>query len=328
VSPRARVVLTVAVAGAVAVAATLALGAITRPSEGGSRATQAAPACPRRLPLQLDLGVRQDAEAVALRRAQGAYARGEIAVAERLFRRYDSVSARVGEAVASWPRGTVVTLRRLAEEHPRSGVVRLHLGLALACSGRTRAAEAQWRAAERVDPDSSVAIAAEDLLHPPPEFARGLPTFVPNFRPPSVIASLPPERQLVVLARRARGRNVRAKLLYGVALQRLGRPVSAEHVYAAAARLAPDDPEARVAMAVGLFDKDAPARAFARLGPLTKRFPRAATVRFHLGLLLLWLGQVDEGERQLVLARALAPASIVGREASSYLVRLGGNGTT
>ena len=80
-------------------------------------------------------------------------------------------------------------------------------------------------------------------------------------------------QQLAALARGGRARRRHAKLLYGTALQRLGRPVSAEREFAAAARLAPDDPDARVAAAVGRFDKANPARAFCRLGPLTRRLP-------------------------------------------------------
>src|SRR5438270_362007 len=129
------------------------------------------------------------------------------------------------------------------------------------------------------------------------------------------------------LARRARARAAHAKLLYGVALQRLGRSVSAEREFRAAAALAPRDPEARVAAAVGLFVKSNPSRAFSRLGPLVRTFPRAATVRFHLGLLLLWLGRVDEAKRQLALARADAPRSVLGKEANSFLIRLKGIGT-
>ena len=74
--------------------------------------------------------------------------------------------------------------------------------------------------------------------------------------------------------------------------------------------------------AVGLFDKDAPARAFGRLGPLAGTFPHAVTVRFHLGLLLLWLGQVDQAKKQLELARADAPSSALGHQAQLLLVRL------
>ena len=78
---------------------------------------------------------------------------------------------------------------------------------------------------------------------------------------------------------------------------------------------------------MGLFDKSNPARAFSHLGPLVRTFPRAATVRFHLGLLLLWLGRVDEAKRQLALARADAPGSLLGREANGFLIRLKGIGT-
>ena len=57
------------------------------------------------------------------------------------------------------------------------------------------------------------------------------------------------------------------KLLYGAALLRLGRTVSAEREFAAAAALAPHDADAQVAAAVGRFDKANPSLAFSRLGP-------------------------------------------------------------
>ncbi|HJU48828.1 MAG TPA: hypothetical protein VJ689_11870, partial [Gaiellaceae bacterium] len=82
---------------------------------------------------------------------------------------------------------------------------------------------------------------------------------------------------------------------------------------------APRDAEAQVAAAVGRFDKARPAEAFSRLGPLTRRFPRAATVRFHLGLLLLWSGEVKEAKRQLQLAQSVEAESPLAREAARYL---------
>ncbi|MDX6493174.1 MAG: Tetratricopeptide repeat, partial [Gaiellaceae bacterium] len=118
-----------------------------------------------------------------------------------------------------------------------------------------------------------------------------------------------------------------AKLLYGVALQRVERPVSAERQFAAAAALAPGNPEAQVAAAVGRFDKDDPSAAFSRLGPLSKRFPRAPTVRFHLGLLLLWLNDLPDARKQLRLARAQGPGTPLGQEANRFLVRLSSIGT-
>jgi hypothetical protein len=81
--------------------------------------------------------------------------------------------------------------------------------------------------------------------------------------------------------------------------------------------------EALVADAVGRFDKAHPERAFSKLGPLTRRFPRAATVRFHLGVLLLWLGELEEARQQLnAVARDSRTRSVLAREANRLLTRL------
>ena len=77
-----------------------------------------------------------------------------------------------------------------------------------------------------------------------------------------------------------------------------------------------------MAAAVGRYRKDAPERAFSRLGPLSRRFPQAATVRFHLGLCLLWLGRLGDAKRQLLLARSASPGSEIAREANRFLARL------
>jgi Flp pilus assembly protein TadD len=110
-----------------------------------------------------------------------------------------------------------------------------------------------------------------------------------------------------------------ALLLYGVGLQRVGRQLSAERAFARAARRYPNQPEARVADAVGRFDKDAPERAFGRLGPLTRVFPNEPTVRFHLGILLLWTGRIAAAERQFRIASHTQPGSPLAREAERYL---------
>src|ERR671934_11997 len=128
---------------------------------------------------------------------------------------------------------------------------------------------------------------------------------------------------VAVVAAAAAGGTVAATVLIGVALQRLERPVSAERQYAAAAALAPNEPEAQVAAAVGLFDKERPSLAFSRLGPLSKTFPHAQTVRFHLGLLLLWIGQVDQAKQELRLVRAEGPKTLLGSQANALLARLG-----
>jgi tetratricopeptide (TPR) repeat protein len=323
VSSRGRVIVLVAVAATAAAGATVGATILTSEgkdgSGGGKPAVTLRPGAP---PLLLDLGVRTDPEARALRRALVLYGRGRRRPAGRIFMHYDSLGARVGAALAAWPRGRA-RLESLAEEHPTSSLVQLHEGLALYWAGRTVAARAAWRRAKQAVPDSSYAVRAGDLLHPELPIP-GLPFFVPSFRSPQQLSRLSPPRQLALLAARARSGGAHDMLLYGAALQKLGRPLSAERQFRTAAALAPRDPDAQVAAAVGLFDKDSPQRAFARLGPLIRTFPRAPTVRFHLGVLLLWLGRVDEAKRQLRLAHGEAPKSRLGAEARRFLYRLEG----
>jgi tetratricopeptide (TPR) repeat protein len=269
-------------------------------------------------PVLLDLGVRTDSEARALRRAARMHSSGRRARARELFAQHDSLQAETGEAIAAWPDGTLIRLGELAVLNPRSGAVQFHLGLARFWSGDTNGAVEAWRAARARDPDSAFAVRAGDLLFR--RFPPGLPTFVPSFRGPQSVRTLEPPKQLAALERMARRPDARAKVLYGVALQRLDRPVSARAQFSAAATLAPSSPDAQVAAAIGRFDKEHPERAFSRLGPLTRRFPRAATVRFHLGLLLLWLGDVDEAKRQLTRATRLGPP--ISGEAKRLLDRL------
>ena len=108
-----------------------------------------------------------------------------------------------------------------------------------------------------------------------------------------------------------------------MALQRLGRQLSAARVFAAAARARRrTNVEAQVAAAVGRFDKARPAEAFSRLGPLTRRFPDRPTVRFHLGLLLLWSGEVKEAKRSWRGRRGVEPGSPLAARGERYLDEL------
>ena len=209
----------------------------------------------------------------------------------------------VREALRAWPEGTARRLRILAARYPGSALVRLELGLALAFAGQNADAQRAWRDAERAQPDSPSAVHAADLRHPntPP----GLPPFVPSFG-------------------RAKTR-AQVDLLRGAAYQQSGRPVSAEREFAAAARAAPDDPEALTAAAVGLYSKESTAAAFSRLGPLARRFPHAQTVRFHLGLLLIYFGDVRRARRELALAEAEGPRTRLGNKAH-ILLRAGQKG--
>jgi len=276
-------------------------------------------------PLSLALGDRTDREARELDRAQRLYAGKHYSQAATIFNRYQSLEAQVGTALAAWPSGTIDRLEVLQAANRRSALVALHLGLAYYWDRRDDDAFAEWRSAARQQPDTPYAVRAEDFLHP--RYAPGLPRFVPSFQPPLRIRALPGPQQVVALRADAARGGAHAKILYGTALQQLGRPLSAERQFAAAARLAPDDPDARVADAVGRFDKANPARAFGKLGPLTRVFPKAQTVRFHLGLLLLWAAQVKEARTQLQQAQREDPHSLLGKQATQYLAALGRIGT-
>ena len=323
-SPRTRVIVVVVAVAALAAGGAVALALLTASHKGGvAQPLQPLTGTP---PLVLDLGVRVDPEARALRRAERLYAQKHRAAAGRIFDRYSSPAARIGAAFAGWPDTSLAKIEHLALERRRDSLVFLHLGYANLWAGRTKEATAAWREAAQAQPDSASAQRADDALHP--NFPPGQPFFTPSFPPPLGLAVLSPPAQLASLKREANRPNVHAKLLYGLALQRLGHRLSARREYDAAVSLAPKDPEALVAAAVSRFDKSSPVGAFSRLGPLTQRFPKAATVRFHLGLLLLWLarsqpGSVTEGKRQLRLARAAEPGSPIAREANRLLVRLG-----
>jgi tetratricopeptide (TPR) repeat protein len=194
------------------------------------------------------------------------------------------------------------------------------VGLARFWAG-TGGALSAWREARDVEPDTPYAVRADDLIHSD-RFAPGLPVFVPSF--PYSIEGGTPAAQLEAL--RA-DRTAHGRILLGVALQRLGRPVSARRAFAEALRRAPGSVDALVADAVGRYDKSNPAAAFSRLGPLTRRFPGAATVRFHLGVLLLWQRDVKEATRQLKLAQRSEPGSRIAGEAGRYLAELAKVGT-
>ena len=276
-------------------------------------------------PLALDFGLRTDTEARALERAETLYNNKKQKEAAPIFARYHSLEAEIGSAFAAWPADTVRRLQTLAAEHPRSSLIALHLGFALYWSRRDPEAVTAWRAAAKLQPDTPYAVRAGDFLHP--RMGPELPVFVPSFDAPARIRLLSPARQVAVLQQAARSDGADAKILYGVALQRLYHPVSAERQFAAAAREAPNDPEARVAEAVGLFSKDNPSLALSRLGPLVRVFPHAQTVRFHLGLLLLWLREVPKAREELQKARAEGPGTPLGKQASAYLSALEQAGT-
>jgi hypothetical protein len=212
--------------------------------------------------------------------------------------------AAVRAAFAEWPRGTVDRLEVLSLRRPRDPVVQFNFGLALDCRGYFADAQQALAAAKRVGRNTQYEIDADQLLHPT-FFQGGYPIFEPTGG----------ERLLV----------------QGSLLQRQGHQHSAERLYARAARLHPQDVSAQVAAAVGRFDEDDPSAAFARLGPLTRRFPHSQLVRYYLGLLLVWIGEGKQGIAQFRQAEALGPSTPLGKQVHELLARIeqgGPNGTT
>ena len=199
--------------------------------------------------------------------------------------------------------------------------MQLNLGIARYWAGEAGAEDA-WKAAASLEPDTAYAVTAGNLLHP--EFARNLPIFVPVDRGARRHRQACRRRRSWRCSSGVHGRGATAdRLFYGVALQRLGKQQSAERVYAAAAKAAPRNPEARVAAAVGLFDKARPAQAFSILGPLSREFPEGRN-----GALSPWpdaaLVGPGEGEtqRQLELVGKTEPGSPLVGIADKYLATL------
>lgn len=320
-SARARIALLVAVLAALAAAVVVGVAALTAEEVDGASTATAAPK-PRQgfPPFELALGIRDDAEATALRRAAGLLADGKRQQAAAVFSRYDSLEAKLGAAFAAWP-ASEDRVEQLGALYPRSSFVQLHVGLSRFWAGTTGALTA-WREARDVEPDTPYAVRAGDFIHAR-DFAPGLPGFVVSFDY-RVEGTTPAEQ----LHRLAADRTLRGRLLYGIALQGLGRPVSARRAFSEAREIAPNDVDALVADAVGRYDKGNPSASFSRLGPLSRRFPHAATVRFHLGVLLLWQKNVEEATRQLELARKAEPGSKIAAEAKRYLDAVRNAGTS
>ncbi len=178
----------------------------------------------------------------------------------------------------------------------------------------------QWAEAEQREPDTPAALSAEDLLNPhsPP----GRPQFVVE-DVPTAIAKLPLEKRLATVRRNAEKQGtVRDWILYGSALETMGHRESARRAYANAVDADPESLEAQVAAIVSSFDKDDPKTAFSKLGPLAAANPNSSLIRFHLGLMLLWLPDLDEARDQLERAQSSDQEGFYGQQAARVLARL------
>jgi predicted Zn-dependent protease len=182
-SARARVLIIVAVAAGLAVAGTVGItllqsrgqgttapGAVTKPRQG-------------RPPVFLEFGVRADREATQLSRAANLLNSGKAQQAGAIFARYHSLQAEIGAAFARWPDGSLDELKRLVASHPESPSAQFHLGMAYYWSGRVADAARTWQRVEVRYPDAPESVEAENVLYPPPKFAKGLPFIVTPLAP-------------------------------------------------------------------------------------------------------------------------------------------------
>jgi tetratricopeptide (TPR) repeat protein len=321
-----RVVLIVALAAMLAAATVVGVTLVQTRGQTTTVPGAVTKARPGRPPLELELGLRSDSEARALAQAEALLNKNEIARAAAIFRRYRSLGARLGLAFADW-RGpsSLGAVKQIAAAHPADPAALLNLGWADYQAGRNADAAAAWRQVATRYPDSPYGVDAEDALHGGPP---GLPPMVTPLELPKSIANLPAAAQIAALKRAAAAPDVRAKLLYGTTLWNLLRkPVSAERQLAAAAKLAPHDPVVRAAAAVALFSKASPRRAFAQLGPLTAVFPHSPAIQFHLGVLLLYIGENRKAGEHLRAAVSDGPQSPFARPARTLLASLAGTGS-
>ena len=231
----------------------------------------------------------------APRLARGADRRGVRALAARELD--DAEAARRGEPAERARRSSISGSRLLGGPRRR----------------RRRA----WRRAARLEPDTPSAVDAADFLHPR---RRAPGSCRRDRRRRSPRSSSQP-------ARARRRRIAHASILYG---SRSGSS-SPSRRSASSPRPPRSRRTTRRARRGGrrrVLARRNPSRPFSQLGPLTAAFPKAATVRFHLGLLLLWTRQVTKAQGAAAAGRR-DRAGIGVREARrrQLLAALAGSGS-
>jgi predicted Zn-dependent protease len=86
-------------------------------------------------------------------------------------------ASRIRVAFREWPHGSLDAMQALGREYPRDPVVKLYLGVALLWSGFTADAVAPLEAAKRLGRDTPWEIQADNLLHP--QYFPDYPVFRP-----------------------------------------------------------------------------------------------------------------------------------------------------
>lgn len=207
-----------------------------------------------------------------------------------------------------------IELIRAAERRNPSAFAQYHEAVAVLWAGR--AAEAQdllLALRDREAEPSFYRTKADDLLHP--GYEAGYPSFVPQTARTTSIADL-------VERAKARPDDVATLRELGTVLLVGGRRADAATAFRRALALDPEDIETRVALAVATFDKDDPSASIGQIGPLVRDRPRDPLPRFHLGVLLGWIGERDLARsefRQVVESDPGGRYAVFAREAMDSL---------
>jgi tetratricopeptide (TPR) repeat protein len=225
-----------------------------------------------------------------------------------------TVGKTIETAFRNWPHGSISTMQRLGlqylggktpKEREQSAIVQYYRGVALLWAGYPSDAQTALEKAKSLGRDTVIQGRADNLLHP--EY------FQPGQGPPYPVFIPTTDDKL---------------LRQGSALQQQGKQVSAERVFAKAARRQPGNVEAQVAKAVGLFDEDNLTPAFSNLGPLTAKYPKSQIVHYYLGYLLAWTAQGQQAVTQFEKTVELGPNTEVGKAAKQFLEGIAASGKT
>jgi len=204
--------------------------------------------------------------------------------------------AAIEQAFRTWPNGSINEVQKLGLEYPENAVVQYFRGVALLWAGYPVDAQAALQFAKKLGTNTIIQGRADNLLHPgyyQPTNANPYPIFQPIEK--------------------------NALLERGSLVQQEGHQESAEKLFAQAAKLDPNDPQAATAAAVALFDESNIEPSISDLGMLTGRFPHSQIVRYYLGLLLAWTGQPSAAIPQFEDAVKFGPTTAIGKAARTLL---------
>jgi tetratricopeptide (TPR) repeat protein len=208
----------------------------------------------------------------------------------------DDVRVAVAQAIAGYAAGdaqaTIDALRKLPQD---DAVVAFHLGIAELWAGDPKDAQAALRHAKQLDPYGFYGERADNALH------YNMPRGYPWYFPPSSPKQRPSPAKLRAEVKANPGDSA-AWLELAVAIEQQHR-LAAIAAARKAVEASPTAVSPRVALAVLTFDKDRPATSMGQLGPMLQQDENNTGIRFHVGLLSLWIGLTTQalGEFRQVL---------------------------